>query len=83
MAGGVDDGRTDCVALVPLARPLLRVASCMSRPDSTFVAHLIATAAQAPQTRTLRRAAPSDAQIAYTAHLRPASGAGCRTRQVV
>src|SRR6516165_5171845 len=46
-----------CVAMVPLApapphwaRRLLN-----PRPDPTFVAHLIATAEQLPQTRSLRR----------------------------
>jgi hypothetical protein len=72
------------VALVPLARPLrLAPTHPITRPDPTFVAHLIATAAQVPQTRHLRRAAPSDAQTAYTASLRPVSDAGSRTRQVV
>jgi hypothetical protein len=71
------------MALVPLARPIrLDQASRNTRPDPSFVAHLIATAAQVPQTRNLRRAAPSDAHSAYTASLRPASGAGCRTRQL-
>ncbi len=36
-----------------------------SRPDSGFVAHLIATRTQAPQTRTRRRAEPSEAVSAY------------------
>jgi len=35
------------------------------RPDPTFVAHLIATAEQLPQTRSLRRATPADALSAY------------------
>jgi hypothetical protein len=36
-----------------------------SRADSGFVAHLIATAAKAPQTRTRRRAEPGEAISAY------------------
>ena len=36
-----------------------------SRPDCGFIAHLIATKAHAPQTRTRRRAEPGDAIIAY------------------
>jgi len=72
------------VALVPLARPIrLAPAGRTTRPDPSFVAHLIATAAHVPQTRNLRRAAFSDAHSAYTASLRPATGSGCRTRQVV
>jgi hypothetical protein len=38
-----------------------------SRPDAEFVAQLIATSAQAPQTRARRRAAPGDAIAAYDA----------------
>ena len=81
---GIGDDRPPGVALVPLARPLrLAATGPITRPNPSFVAHLIATAAQVPQTRNLRRAAPSDAQSAYTASLRSASDAGCRTRQVV
>jgi hypothetical protein len=81
---GIDSERAPGVALVPVARPIrLAPTGPITRADPTFVAHLIATAAQVPQTRTLRRAAPSDAQSAYTASLRPVSAAGCRMRQVV
>jgi hypothetical protein len=81
---GIDGDSPPGSALVPLARPIrLMPTSRIARPDPSFVAHLIATAAQVPQTRKLRRAAPSDAHTAYTASLRPVSDAGCRTRQVV
>jgi hypothetical protein len=81
---GIDHESPPGVALVPLARSIrLAPTGAITRPDPTFVAHLIATAAQVPQTRNLRRATPSDAQSAYTASLRPLSDAGCRTRQVV
>lgn len=36
-----------------------------SRPDCGFIAHLIATKIQAPQTRTRRRAEPGEAISAY------------------
>ena len=73
-----------CVALVPVTetahwsnpiRPL-------PRPNSIFVTHLIATAEQAPQTRTLRRATASDARAAYTANWHRAAGAGLKARQI-
>lgn len=81
--GGIDEETPPGMALVPLTRPIrLTPAACITRPDPTFVAHLIATAAHVPQTRNLRRAAPSDAHSAYTASLRPATASG-RTRQVV
>jgi hypothetical protein len=35
------------------------------RPDPSFVTQLIATAAQMPQTRLLRRASPADAHTSY------------------
>jgi hypothetical protein len=54
--------------LVPFAR-----SSCsdrggfVGRPSATFLAHLIATAQQAPQTRQRRRAEPDSACAHYTA----------------
>ena len=81
---GIDDDTPPGVALVPLARPIRSMSvSRITRPDPNFVAHLIATAAQVPQTRKLRRAAPLDAHSAYTALLHPVPDAGGRTRQVV
>jgi hypothetical protein len=56
------------VALVPVVaapRRLAPAAHGLTRPDPSFVAHLIAMAQQSPQTRMLRRAAPEDVQAAY------------------
>jgi hypothetical protein len=56
------------VALVPLVatpRRLALAAQSLTRPDPSFVAHLIAMAEQSPQTRLLRRATPEDVQAAY------------------
>jgi hypothetical protein len=56
-------------ALVPLA-PTDRAADAVqatSRANADFVAHLIATSAQAPQTRARRRANPEEAIAAYGA----------------
>jgi hypothetical protein len=72
-----------CLALVPVTPPARRITRGSARPDPIFVAHLIATAAQVPQTRNLRRAAPSDALSAYTAQPRPPATTGSRTRQVI
>jgi len=52
-------------ALVPVERPLQASAVRVARPDASFVAHLIAMAEQAPQTRTLRRETPTVARGAY------------------
>jgi hypothetical protein len=85
--GVVIDAGPACVALVPTVQPAqwsqapgLRP---LSRPSSIFVTHLIATAEQAPQTRTLRRASAADAQTAYRASQQPLQRAGIRTRQVI
>ena len=53
------------------------------RPDPTFVAQLIATADQAPQTCRLRRGSLADAQMAYGASQSRRSGSGFRTRQII
>ena len=53
-----------------------------SRPASTFVAQLLATAQHAPQTRSLRRATAADAQTAYSVN-RQARATGIRTRQII
>ncbi len=53
------------------------------RSNSGFVAHLIATAEHLPQTRSLRRATPSDALSAYKANQSRAIGAGLRARQTI
>ena len=54
------------VPLFPVVRPDARIQSG-SRARADFVAHLIATSAQAPQTRARRRAEPGDAVAAYAA----------------
>ena len=56
-------------ALVPVV-PTARMAAdwrAASRPNADFVAHLIATSTQAPQTRTRRRATPDEATAVYRA----------------
>jgi hypothetical protein len=60
-------------ALVPLAQTDQAAAQtatkvrASSRPNADFVTHLIATSAQAPQTRARRRANSEDAIAAYDA----------------
>ena len=80
----LDAEEPGCVELVPLAQPVRRTAKlAIVRTDANFVTHLIATAAQAPQTRTLRRGSLADAQSAYgTGQVRP-DRTGFRTRQVI
>jgi hypothetical protein len=57
-------------ALVPVVHSEPQPAATLrstARANADFVAHLIATSAQAPQTRARRRAAPADAVAAYGA----------------
>ena len=80
----LDAEGTDCVELVPVT-PTVRWAPklAMARPDPSFGTHLIATAAQEPQTRVLRRGSLADAQTAYGASQARRYGIGFRTRQTV
>jgi hypothetical protein len=54
-------------ALVPLTLPIpaSTAPDRVVRADARFVAQLIATASQAPQTRALRRASTEDASATY------------------
>jgi hypothetical protein len=65
--GAGDTPAKASVALVPVAAVprRLAVAQDLTRPDPSFVTHLIAMAEMSPQTRSLRRAAPEDVQAAY------------------
>ncbi len=73
-----------CVELVPVTQSVYWTPKpALPRPDPTFLTHLIATADQAPQTRSLRRASLADAQSAYGASQIRRYGTGFRTRQVV
>ena len=73
-----------CVALVPVAQTVhWSRKSTVTRPDPTFLAHLIATADQAPQTRSIRRGSIEDAQTAYGAHPQERRSVARRTRQVI
>ncbi len=55
--------------LVPIARARRDADECSRnpRPSALFLAQLIATAQQAPQTRARRRAEPADAAAHYAA----------------
>jgi hypothetical protein len=73
------------VALVPVVATPRRLAQvALTRPDPSFVAHLIAMAEMSPQTRSLRRAAPEDVQAAYRSvanQNQPPTPPGVRMRQ--
>jgi hypothetical protein len=82
--GVFSDVEPACVALVPVvASAQWSIPSQLSRPNSIFVTHLIATAEQVPQTRSLRRATAADAQTAYSVNRHALQGAGLRTRQII
>jgi hypothetical protein len=75
-------------ALVPVVATPRRpapVAQGLTRPDPSFVTHLIAMAELSPQTRLLRRAAPGDVQAAYRSvanQNRTVTPPGGRMRQI-
>jgi hypothetical protein len=52
-------------ALIPLVPVAGEEALSQQRPSADFLAHLIATASQMPQTRERRRVDPQDAIAAY------------------
>ena len=70
-----------CTELVPVAQFVPWSPGRAPRPDPIFIAQLIATAEQAPQTRGLRRASLADAQTAYDASRTRRPSTGFRTRQ--
>lgn len=84
--GAAADAKPPCVALVPTvtAANWSQISSSqLSLSNSTFVAHLIATAEHVPQTRSLRRATPADARTAYSTNQHRLHGAGIRARQLI
>jgi hypothetical protein len=64
-AGDVQVAQAPGSGLVALMPQVHAAPYALNRPDPSFVAHLIATAEHAPQTRILRRAAIADVQAAY------------------
>jgi len=75
----VPDVRAPVRSLVPVTpqRPQA-VGHRWLRPSAAFLAHLIATAEGAPQTRTRRRAAAADATAQYASVARNATRARAR-----
>lgn len=58
------------------AGPVASVGSAGARPSAVFLAQLIATAQQAPQTRRRRRAEPNEVSTTYAAVSAPAAPTG-------
>jgi hypothetical protein len=83
--GVLAEAKPPCVALVPMVQSAQWSPAHfrLPRPDPTFVTHLIATAEQVPQTCSLRRGTPADAQTAYGASLHHTLGARIRTRHFI
>jgi hypothetical protein len=82
----VSRGTPASVALVPVVAAPRRLAPVpLTRPDPSFVTHLIAMAEMSPQTRLLRRASPEDVQAAYRSvanQNRTVTPPGVRMRQI-
>jgi hypothetical protein len=82
--GVFEEVEAPSVALVPVSETVYRARRfVVTRPDATFVAQLIATDEQLPQTRLLRRAAPADALSAYRTSEHKVQDAGRWTRQTI
>ena len=80
----VDADEPACMELVTVAQSVQWAPrQATPRPDPSFLAQLIATADEAPQTRGLRRASLADAQTAYGASQGARYGTGFRTRQTI
>jgi hypothetical protein len=63
-----DERLPSSAALVPLEAESAEPRHIQAKPrPAVFLAHLIASSGQAPQTRQRRRAEPSEAIAAYTA----------------
>ena len=69
-----DDAVPQSRAVVTAALPDSQASVTPSYRPALFLAHLIATRDQAPQTRERRRASPGDATAAYRAMARLAAG---------
>ena|ERR1700756_868651 len=73
--GVFEDVETPCVAVVAVTPTVYEASKlALPRPNANYVAQLIATAEQLPQTRNLRRAEPADALSAYSARQRKLQG---------
>lgn len=82
--GVVTGEKPACVALVPVV-PTVHWSPVPEqlRSRADFLTQLIATAENLPQTRSLRRATPADARVAYGAQRQQGDATGVRTRQIV
>jgi hypothetical protein len=80
LAADMDGRATESRALIPIAAPTpsQRSTTATRRPLASFLAHLIATQAQAPQTRTRRRAEPEEVLAVYGVASTRRSGIGRR-----
>jgi hypothetical protein len=68
-----DAPQTECRALIAVEAPApsAQAAQLKGRPTAGFVAQLIATRMQAPQTRERRRAEPAEAIAVYRTMTKP------------
>lgn len=78
------DGREGSRALVPVVAPASRSPRHTGAParSAAFLAHVIATAADAPQTRARRRASEAEAAAAYAAASGLVAGSARHRRDV-
>ena len=69
--GGAPETESRALIAIEAPRPSERTAPSAHRPAAAFLAQLIATQMQAPQTRARRRAEPGEAIAVYRSMTKP------------
>jgi len=69
------EGQGTALITIEVPRPSQRPPQSTRHPSAPFVAHLLATRMQAPQTRARRRAEPEEAITVYRSMTKPVSQA--------
>ena len=72
----VRPGSGRALALLEASPAMMSIGTATQRPTAEFLAQLIATAQQAPQTRQRRRGEPAEVTSAYAAAAAPAPWIG-------
>jgi len=67
-------GQSTALIAIEAPRRSERSPQSTRHPSASFVAHLIATRMQAPQTRARRRAEPEEAMAVYQSMTKPVTG---------
>jgi len=81
---GLFEDVATCMALVPVTATVYQATRfVLTRPDASFITHLIATAERTEPARERRRAAPADVLSAYRSFEASIRDARVSTRQTI